>query len=255
MKRIVLKIGSAILSEKGRIVDNRVKNIVEFIYELKQKNIQIILVSSGAVASGSTILKLDKNSITNRQVMASIGQPLLMKKYKEKFEEYSIICSQILLEASIFKDTKRLHHAQDTIEESLKQNIVPIINENDVTAVEELVFGDNDQLAAHVTVHFKASMLIILSDIDGYYDDNPHKNIDAKCYKNINMVKQSWLDETPLVQSEFGTGGIITKLRSAKFILDNRLEMFLGNGFDLTDVKSYFLHNIHRGGTLFQNIA
>jgi glutamate 5-kinase len=129
---------------------------------------------------------------------------------------------------------------------------VPIINENDVTATEELVFGDNDRLSAHVTYHFDADMLVILSDIDGYYDKDPNKFSNAVMFK-----EHSFLDEATLLQehsanNEFATGGIVTKLQSAQFLLENGKEMFLASGFNLSDIKSFLLNGIQKGGTLFR---
>ena len=153
MRRLVLKVGSAVLTQDGALALDRLKNLVEFISLLKEKY-DVILVSSGAVAAGYTLLKLDKTVIANKQALASIGQPLLLDTYRRKFSYFNILCSQVLLEASIFKDKTRLNHANDAIDVLLKNNIVPIINENDVTAVDELVFGDNDQLSAYIYALF-----------------------------------------------------------------------------------------------------
>jgi glutamate 5-kinase len=178
MQRIVLKVGSAVLTQNSKIAHRRLDNLVEFISNLKQKY-DVILVSSGAVAAGYTQVQLDKKIVSNKQALASIGQPLLMHTYRREFAKYDIVCSQVLLEATIFSDEKRLAHAKDAIDTLLNNGVVPIINENDVTAIEELVFGDNDQLAAYVTNYFDADMLTILTDIDGYYDLNPHENIES----------------------------------------------------------------------------
>jgi glutamate 5-kinase len=145
MRRIVIKVGSAVITQDGHLALERLKNLVELIAQLKQQNNEVILVSSGAVASGYTLIKLDKNIVSNKQVLASVGQPLLLDTYRNKFNKHNILCSQVLLEASIFKDKIRLNHAKDAIDGLLKNDIVPIVNENDVTAIDELVFGDKDQ--------------------------------------------------------------------------------------------------------------
>ncbi|MDY0328830.1 MAG: glutamate 5-kinase, partial [Arcobacteraceae bacterium] len=178
MQRIVLKVGSAVLTQNGSLALERLENLVQFISELKTKY-EVILVTSGAVAAGYTALKLDKKVVANKQALASIGQPMLMKEYQKRFQTLNLICSQLLLTADDFDSRKRTIHAKNAIEILLGNNIIPIINENDVTATDELVFGDNDQLAAHVTFFFEADMLVILTDIDGYYDDNPHTNPNA----------------------------------------------------------------------------
>ena len=250
MRRIVLKVGSAVLSQDGEVAHNRLGNLVEFIALLKNKY-EVILVSSGAVAAGYSLLHLDKKVVANKQVLASLGQPLLLHTYRNEFSKYKILCSQVLLEASIFEDEKRLHHAQDAMEVMMKNNIVPIINENDVTATEELVFGDNDQLSAYVAHYFKAELLVILTDIDGYYDKNPHEFKDAKLQKTISKIDASLLQEKPSANSEFATGGIVTKLKAANFLLSHNKKMFLSSGFNLTCVKDFLLDDNHTDGTLF----
>jgi glutamate 5-kinase len=251
MQRIVLKVGSAVLTQNSKIAHRRLDNLVEFISNLKQKY-DVILVSSGAVAAGYTQVQLDKKIVSNKQALASIGQPLLMHTYRREFAKYDIVCSQVLLEATIFSDEKRLAHAKDAIDTLLNNGVVPIINENDVTAIEELVFGDNDQLAAYVTNYFDADMLTILTDIDGYYDLNPHENPDAKILKVVNQIDKESLEANHSANSEFATGGIVTKLKAANFLIENNKQMFLSSGFDLTNIKKYLIENIHDGGTLFR---
>ncbi len=136
----------------------------------------------------------------------------------------------------------------------LKNNALPIINENDVTATSELVFGDNDQLAAHVTKYFEADMLVILTDIDGYYDKNPHECDDAVLQKHVSEIYQEDLEMNHTPNSEFATGGIVTKLKAAQFILENNNQMYLSSGFDLTNAYEFLLNDNHIGGTLFKKI-
>ena len=251
MKTIVIKVGSAVLTQDDELAIDRLKNLVEFIVKLKKKY-NVILVSSGAVAAGYTLLKLDKNIISNKQALASIGQPLLLDTYRKKFNAHNIICSQVLLEASIFSDRQRLSYAKDTIQTLLRNNVVPIINENDVTAIDELVFGDNDQLSAHIAYNFEAHLLVILTDIDGYYDDNPQINKDAKLLKEVNSISTEELNAEHSSNSEFATGGIVTKLKAADYLMKRGLEMFLSSGFDLSYVSSYLLENRYIKGTIFK---
>jgi len=253
MRRLVLKVGSAVLTQDGKIAHRRLDNLVEFISKLKEKY-EVILISSGAVAAGYTVLKLDKSIISNKQALASIGQPYLLKIYQNEFSKYDILCSQVLIEATIFKDKERLDHARDAIETLLKNNVVPIINENDVTAVDELVFGDNDQLAAYVSYHFNADLLAILTDIDGYYDENPHENKDAILQKIVTNISTKELEATHSANTEFATGGIITKLKAADFLMKNNKNMFLSSGFNLKYARDYLLDNNHTNGTLFSSI-
>ena len=251
MSRIVIKVGSAILTNDGELAFERLANLVEFIAELKKQNNEIILVSSGAVAAGYTLLRLGMKIVKNKQVLASLGQPLLLDTYRKKFLKYDLLCSQVLLEATIFNDNTRLNHAKEAINVMLKNNIIPIINENDVTAIAELVFGDNDQLSAHITYFFDAELLVILTDIDGYYDDNPKTNSNASLQKRVSCISKNELEATSTANSEFATGGIVTKLKAANFLLNHNKQMFLANGFDLTNIKKYMLDGIHESGTLF----
>jgi len=251
MQRLVIKVGSAVLTENGKIAHKRLDNLVALIIKLREEY-EVILVSSGAVAAGYTILQLDKSIIANKQALASIGQPLLMDTYRRKLGRYNIICSQVLMEASIFNDPKRLKLAQGTIDNLLKNNVVPIINENDVTAVDELVFGDNDLLSAHIAYNFNADLLVILTDIDGYYDCNPHIFKNAKLQKYIHKISKEMLNCEHSANSKFATGGIVTKLKAAHFLLSKNQEMYLSTGFNLKHVKEYLLEDKHNSGTLFK---
>jgi len=258
MRRLVLKVGSAVLTTKtGKLATKRLTRLVELITELKQKSeYDIILVSSGAVAAGNTVLKLNKSIISNRQALASIGQPHLMATYKNRFKKRNIICSQVLLEKSLFKDNERLRHARDTIDTLLENGVLPIINENDVTAVDELVFGDNDQLSAYITEHFYSNLLVILTDIDGYYNKNPKIYKNAKLLLNVSKIDECSLDEICSANSEFATGGIVTKLRAADYLMKRNKRMFLSSGFNLEVVKEFLMNRnnineVRKKGTLF----
>lgn len=252
MKRIVLKVGSAVLTQDGKLAFERLQNLVDLIAQLKQKEMEVILVSSGAVAAGFTSIQLDKKSVTNRQALASIGQPLLMKHYKSRFKEHDIICAQMLLIADDFDSRKRTAYAKGAIEVLLQNKVLPIINENDVTATDELLFGDNDQLAAHVAFHFDADMLAILTDIDGYYDKNPHQFDDACLQKHVSEIHDEMLEGEHSPNTEFATGGIVTKLKAADFLLKRDVPMYLSSGFDLSYAKEFLVNNNHMGGTLFK---
>ncbi|HEX5670199.1 MAG TPA: glutamate 5-kinase [Sulfuricurvum sp.] len=251
MKRLVVKVGSAVLSEQNRIAKDRMQNLVDFIADLKGRY-EVILVSSGAVAAGYTELKLDKKVLANKQALASIGQPILMNKYKKMFEHHQIIPAQILVTAANFNTDEESQKAKDTIETLLKHNVVPIINENDATATEELVLGDNDQLSAYAAHHFGADMLVILSDIDAYYDKDPRSHADAKIRARVELITQDELNSDVTPNNNFATGGIVTKLKAADFLLKRNGAMFLASGFDLSDIRSFLMDDNHTGGTLFK---
>lgn len=251
MKRVVIKVGSAVLTENNRLAKDRMLKLVEFLAKLNKIK-EVILVSSGAVAAGYTKLKLDKKKLPNKQALAAIGQPFLMKAYQRKFEKFDTLSAQMLLSADDFDSRKRTKHAKNAIEVLLSHKIIPIINENDVTATEELVFGDNDQLSAHVAYFFNADILVILSDIDGFYDNDPKKDKSAKLLKIVTKIDSTLLNSDCNPSYSFATGGIVTKLKAANFLLSHKKPMFLASGFDLSDVESFLFQNNHIGGTLFK---
>jgi len=253
MRRIVIKVGSAVLTEQNRVAKERMAALVDLIAKIKDKGTEVILVSSGAVAAGYTMCKLDKKIVSNKQALASIGQPKLVAMYQKKFEKHNTIVAQILLTADDFDSRKRTFHAKCAVEKLLEQGVVPIINENDVTATEELVFGDNDQLSAHVAYYFDAELLVILSDIDSYYDKDPHKYKDAKPLKIVHEIPKEDLQAECTPNGSFATGGIVTKLKAADFLIKRNKEMFLASGFNLSDAYSYLIDGIHNGGTRFLN--
>jgi len=251
LKRIVLKIGSSVLTNYNEIAYDRLSNIIELVAKLKENDYEVIIVSSGAVSVGSTILSLDRNILANKQAMAAIGQPLLLSRYQEESAKHGFKSAQILLSSDIFSSPEKIEQSQNTIETLLSNNVVPIINENDSVSVDELIFGDNDMLAAHCTLHFNAEKLIILSDVDGLYIDNPKTNKHAKIIMLRDSISESEISKDKEENIGFGTGGIISKLRAAKFILDNNLIMFLSSGFNLTHVHDYLIDNSNISGTIF----
>ncbi len=252
MKRLVIKVGTAVLTQGEELALQRMKNLVNLISTLKNdKNLEVILVSSGAVGAGYTELKLDKTVLANKQTLAAIGQPKLMKTYQEMFQEFGITVAQMLFIADDFDSRKRSKNAKNVMEILLQNKVIPIINENDVIATEELI-GDNDQLAAYITHYFKADMLVILTDIDGYYDKNPREFSDAKIQKIINEILQDELDKKPSANSKFATGGIVTKLKAADFLMQKNIPMYLTSGFDLTNAYDFLVENNHKSGTIFK---
>ncbi|MDD2451621.1 MAG: glutamate 5-kinase [Sulfurovum sp.] len=249
-KRIVLKVGSSVLTEQGEIAKERMLNLVSFIGQLRKKY-EVVLVSSGAVSSGYTALKLDKRKQISKKVLAAVGQPILMSSYKKKFDIYDVDTAQILLTEDDFDSRKRTEIFRKIIHTALDNGILPIVNENDISSTPEQLFGDNDQLAARVAHHIDADLLVILSDIDGYYDSNPNENPKAKILKEVHQLTEKELQASHSPNDEFATGGIVTKLVAADFLLSKGKQMFLCSGFDLTTAQEYLLEGIHNKGTLF----
>jgi glutamate 5-kinase len=249
--RVVVKVGSAVLTQDGTIALERMQSLVDFLAELTTKH-EVILVSSGAVAAGYTELKIDRSILANKQALAAIGQPILMQKYAKKFAKYTLLTAQVLVTAANLNKHDDIQRVKNTVNTLLNQGVIPIVNENDATATDELEVGDNDQLSAYITQHSDADMLIILSDIDAYYTKDPRKYTDAKPQKVVHTITQEELQKEVSPNNIFATGGIVTKLKAAAYLLQNNKKMFLASGFDLSDVRSFMLENIHRGGTLFQ---
>ncbi|OHD97663.1 MAG: glutamate 5-kinase [Sulfurimonas sp. RIFCSPHIGHO2_12_FULL_36_9] len=250
MRRVVVKVGSAVLTQNDAIALERMKNLVDFLAELRKNN-EVILVSSGAVAAGYTALKLDRGILQNKQALASIGQPILMNKYAKKFAQHNILTAQVLVTAANFNDDDECRRIKDTVDTLLSNGVIPIINENDATTTKELVVGDNDQLSAYVAKHTDSNLLIILSDIDAYYDKDPRKFTDAKILRTVNSIDENELQKEATPNCAFATGGILTKLKAANYLLVHGIDMVLTSGYDLSDIKSLMLQNRHIGGTIF----
>jgi len=250
MKRIVIKVGTAVLTENNNIAKERMMNLVMLIAKLKNKY-DVILVSSGAVAAGYTALKLDKSKQIGRKALAAAGQPILMSSYKKQFDIYNMDTAQILLTEDDFDSRKRTKMFQDIIDAHLDNDIVPIVNENDITATPEELFGYNYQLSAYVAFATNAELLVILSDIDGYYDKNPTEHEDAKIYKTITRLPENALIDDSTRNNQFTAGGIVTKLKAADFLMKRGKKMLLCNGFDLSSAESFLLKGEHTLGTLF----
>jgi len=250
LKRIVFKVGSSVLTDTNSIAKERMLNLVSLLAEARKKY-EVILVSSGAVAAGYTALKLDRNQHISKKVLASAGQPILMSSYKSMFDIYDVNTSQILLTEDDFDSRTRTKIFQQIIDTTLENNILPIVNENDISTTPDQLFGDNDQLSAHVAQYTNSDMLIILSDIEGYYDSNPKDNPNATIRKIVNKIEDNELTQAHTPNSQFATGGIVTKLKAGEYIMNNNKEMFLCSGFDLTTAREFLMKGIHNKGTLF----
>lgn len=250
MKRIVIKIGTSNLCD-GRVINKeRIAKIAQCISCLK-KQFEVILVTSGAVASGYTQIQLDITDLANKRVLASIGQPLLLEIYHQAFAKYGITIAQILLSQCDFDSKKSTQNAKDTVETLLANGVLPIINENDAVAAPELKIGDNDSLSAYSAYYFDAELLVILSDVDGYFDKDPYKYQDALLFKEIHQISQQELQASYVPHGHFATGGIVTKLIAANFLIQRGKKMFLCNGEKLQELQDFLLKNQYVSGTLF----
>lgn len=251
-KRIVIKVGSHVLSEHGALCDERMDALCGLIAELMDVY-DVILVSSAAISAGQAKIDLKRDSIVHKQILAAVGQPHLMATYEKKMSVYGKKTAQLLLNAADFDSKHRSTHAKNLVFGLLELGILPIINENDATATAEIVYGDNDRLSADAALCFDAYMLVMLSDIDGYYDSNPNENKNAKIRPVVNTLSEAEIASAGGAGSEHGTGGIATKLMAASMLLAEGKKMFLASGFDLSAVRSFLLDGKQNGGTIFEN--
>ena len=251
-KRIVIKVGSHVLSEHGTLCDERMEALCGLIAELMDVY-DVILVSSAAISAGQSKIDLKRDSVVHKQILAAVGQPHLMATYEKKMSVYGKKTAQLLLNAADFDSKHRSTHAKNLVFGLLELGILPIINENDATATAEIVYGDNDRLSADAALCFDAYMLVMLSDIDGYYDSNPSQNKNAKIRPVVNTINKAEIASAGGAGSEHGTGGIATKLMAASMLLAQGKKMFLASGFDLSAVRSFLLDGKQNGGTIFEN--
>ena len=210
-KRIVVKIGSQLLSKDSDIDEEFIKQLSQQIAQLKKEGKEIILVSSGAVLAGTKKLQLKEKpkTITEKQAISAVGQAYLMQIYDKIFSQKSLIIGQVLLTIEGLRERKRYNYARNTLNKLLEMGVIPIINENDTIAVEEIVFGDNDFLASHVSVLTQANLLIVLSTAGGLYTDEPSKK-EAKLIEEIKEIDEV-LAFAKSSKSKFGTGGMRSK--------------------------------------------
>ena len=254
-KRIVIKIGSSSLHhmETGELNLTKMERLVRELCELKNEGRDVILVSSGAIAVGKKTVNVSPTDkeIPLKQACAAIGQARLMMVYQKLFAEYNHITAQILMTMHTITDPISRKNAHNTFSKLLEMGVIPVVNENDTVATHEVedTFGDNDFLASIVTALTDADLLILLSDIDGLYTDDPHKNKDAMMLTmvdDLNAVKGMAKETTG---SSIGTGGMNAKLNAATVAVNSGADMIIANGEDVS-----VIHKIIEGrefGTLF----
>lgn len=233
IRRIVVKIGSSSLTdEQGGLCEDKLNEHVDAIARLKEEGYEVVVISSGAVAAGFTQLGYVSRPVTieGRQAAAAVGQGLLMQGYTRSFSKHGIVTAQLLLTRGDFADRERYDNAYATLAELLTRGVVPIINENDSVAVDELTFGDNDMLSALVSGLVHADLLIILTDVDGIYDQDPRRFSSAKKYIYLPEITDELLAGAGQSGSKVGTGGMLSKLEAAKTALSLGVRVFIGCG-------------------------
>ena len=233
--RTVIKIGTSTLTYANGCVNiRRIEALCKIVSDLKNAGNEIILVSSGAIGMGVGKLHLDKKpkDIEGKQACAAVGQCELMYTYDKLFLEYNHTVAQLLLTAPDLSCEDRLKKFENTMGRLLELGVLPIINENDTVATEEIEFGDNDTLAAKVAVAVNAELLILLSDIDGLYSADPHKDASAKLIPEVRELTDEILALAGDAGSSLGTGGMQTKLRAAAIATAEGCDMIIANGAD-----------------------
>ena len=231
MKKLILKIGSSTLTAgTDRISYAKIEDLARQIVSLRKKY-QVVIVSSGAIATARQFVDLEKNGlpVDFKQALAAIGQPKLMSIYDEVFRSFGLKVAQCLLVYRDFQNETARQNVRNTIETLLKMGYTPIINENDTVSADEIIFGDNDKLSAIVAAITRADLLVLASDIDGLYTKNPNLHENAELIESVEDLKEieKYIEEIP---SELGTGGMTTKIEAAKICRKHGVEMWIVNG-------------------------
>ena len=233
-RRLVLKIGSSTLTANSeRISRGKIEDLARQILALQNDSrnpCEVVLVSSGAIAAARQFVAVNRwPTLDSKQAMAAIGQPLLMQMYHEIFRDFGLRTGQCLLTYRDFNNPQARHNTQTTLNDLLRNGYLPVVNENDTVATDELVFGDNDKLSAYVAALLQADELILVSDVAGLYESNPHKNPQARLIPRIDRVADylHCIDER---KSSLGTGGMTSKLQAAEICQQHGIGVRIVNG-------------------------
>ncbi len=244
--RIVVKIGTSTLTHKtGNLNIRLVRKLCQILSDIKNAGHELLLVSSGAIGMGVGKLMMSEKpqDIPTKQAAAAVGQCELMFNYDRFFQSYNHTVAQVLLTGEDLTHEQRSVNVKNTLCRLLELGALPIINENDTVATQEIAVGDNDTLSAIVAVGVKADLLILLTDIDGVYDKDPRNNSDAKLIENISCITQDIINGAMGAGTALGTGGMRTKLEAAKIATDANIPTIITNGskpnslYDIIDGK------------------
>lgn len=240
LKTIIVKVGSSsITHENGTINLEIIDELAWQLSNLKNKGINIILVTSGVIAAGANKLNLDSRPRDTiwKQAAAAVGQVTLMNTYNRAFHEFGYEVAQLLLTKQIEIDSIMRENAKNTFDKLAEMNIIPVVNENDTISTFEIEFGDNDTLSAVVSRMVDADLLILISDIDGLYDDDPNKNKDAKLISEVRIIDEKLEKMAKGSSSEFGTGGMTTKIIAAKMCMEKGIDMIIANSDQIKNIN------------------
>ena len=240
LRKIVIKVGSSSVShENGGVDIERIEELAKEIVNLENKGIKVILVSSGAIATGANRLnvKRPRNDISKKQATAAVGQVTLMNTFLKAFAEYGYSIGQILLTRMVETNEVMNFNAKNTINALLEMGVIPIVNENDTISTYEIDFGDNDTLSSVVAKLVDADLLMLLSDIDGFYTDDPRINKDAKLIKEVNVIDEKLRSMGKDSYSNLGTGGMATKINAANLCMEKGIDTVIANSKDLKNIR------------------
>ena len=230
-KRIVIKIGTTVLTKPSGVINEvTIKRIVDDVAELLNSGAEVIIVTSGAIGAGLGRLKLQGRSIREKQALASIGQGHLMSIYEKFFRKHNRLVAQVLLTSDDLAQRQRYLNARNTLLTLLSLGVVPVVNENDTVAVEEIKFGDNDRLSALVASKVEADQLLILTDVDGFFSADPRAERKVKLIKEVEAITPELEEKASGRGSQRGTGGMVTKLEAAKIATASGITMYVANG-------------------------
>ena len=253
-KRVVVKIGSSSLNyeETGNLNFTKLEHLVRELCNLRNRGMDVCLVSSGAIAVGRQSLGMTERprELSTKQACAAVGQARLMMIYQKLFAEYNQVAGQVLMTKNTMVNPVSRENAKNTFDELFRLGAIPIVNENDTVSTYEMQFGDNDTLSAIVASLIGADLLILLSDIDGLFTDDPHKNPDAKLIEVVEKMDSDILGMAKSTTgSDVGTGGMATKLTAAKIATYSGADMIIANGGNMGIL--YDIMNDRYTGTLF----
>ena len=239
--KLVIKVGSSLLIKNNKFNTAWLISLIEDLKYLKKNRVKFILVVSGAVSLGSKYLKIKKSklALNQKQAFAACGQVILMRNFMMCFQKYNFNVAQILLTYSDTEDRKKSLNSKETINTLIESNVIPIINENDTVATEELKFGDNDRLAARVAQIFGAKNLILLSDVDGLYDKNPQKNKNARFIPFVNEISHDIQKMASNDTNSFGSGGMQTKIQASEIATSFGCNTLICSGIEKNPIKKY----------------
>ena len=241
-KRVVIKIGSSSLTHEqtGSINFAKMERLVRALCDIRNQGMDVCLVSSGAIAVGKDAISLKERptDVSLKQACAAVGQARLMMTYQKLFGEHNQVTGQVLMTKYTMVNSKSRFNAKNTFEELFQLGVIPVVNENDTVSTYELRIGDNDTLSALVASLVGADLLILLSDIDGLYTDDPHKNPDAEIISDVYEINDDILGMAKgSTGSNVGTGGMATKLSAAKIATYSGADMIIANGEDVSVIE------------------